>query len=418
VVLVAARRGWAAPLIAGCFVLSCALAARAWAGAAPLPAGPFTGVVTLRTDPSPLGGGVVADVVAGRHHLELRAFGGTARRLRPRLAGEQLAVEGRVVPPSGPSPAGCAAATSSASSSRPDWSSWATAPRWPTPPTGCASCSNAGRTMDPVDRSLYLGFVIGDDRGQPPATIEAFRASGLAHLSAVSGENVALLLAVASPVLRRARAPTRWAATLGLIGWFALLTRFEPSVLRASVMAALAATAVVAGRPSRPVRILGLTVTIVLLADPLLVHSVGWWLSVGATAGIVALAGPLAARLPGPAPVRLPLAVTMAAQLGVAPVTVAVFGPLPLASVPANLLAVPAAAPIMLYGLPAGLLAGACPEPVAQLLQLPTVVLVRFVARVASAAAGWPLPHVGWPGLVAAVAVAVLVLRRAPRHRR
>ena len=115
---------------------------------------------------------------------------------------------------------------------------------------------------------------------------------------------------------------------------------------------------------------------------------------------------------------RLPLAVTMAAQLGVAPVTVAVFGPLPLASVPANLLAVPAAAPIMLYGLPAGLVAGAAPDPVAQLLQLPTVVLVRFVARVASAAAGWPLPHMGWPGLVAAVAVAVLVLRRAPRHRR
>ncbi len=89
----------------------------------------------------------------------------------------------------------------------------------------------------------------------------------------------------------------------------------------------------------------------------------------------------------------------MAAQLGVAPVTIAVFGPLPLASVPANLLAVPAAAPIMLYGLPAGLLAGVCPDPVARLLQLPTVVLVRFVARVASAAAGWPLPHVGWPGL-------------------
>ena len=99
---------------------------------------------------------------------------------------------------------------------------------------------------------------------------------------------------------------------------------------------------------------------------------------------------------------RLALAVTMAAQLGVAPVTIAVFGPLPLASVPANLLAVPAAGPIMLYGLPAGLLAGACPDSGgARLLQLPTVVLVRFVARVASGSGGWPLPHVGWPGLVA-----------------
>ena len=88
-------------LVAGCFVLSCALAAHAWAAWHPVRARPFTGVVTLRTDPSPLGGGVVADVVAGPLHLELRAFGGTARRLRPRLAGEQLAVEGRVVPPSG-----------------------------------------------------------------------------------------------------------------------------------------------------------------------------------------------------------------------------------------------------------------------------------------------------------------------------
>ena len=101
VVLVAARRGWVLPLIVGCFVVSSALAAHAWAGAVPVRAGPFSGVVTLRTDPSPLGAGVVADVVAGPRHLELRAFGGTARRLRPRLAGEQLAVEGRLVPPSG-----------------------------------------------------------------------------------------------------------------------------------------------------------------------------------------------------------------------------------------------------------------------------------------------------------------------------
>jgi len=72
----------------------------------------------------------------------------------------------------------------------------------------------------------------------------------------------------------------------------------------------------------------------------------------------------------------------------------------------------------MLYGLPAGLLAGVCPEPVARLIHLPTVVLVRFVARVASAAAQWPLPHVGWPGLVGVVAVVALVLRRAPRHQR
>ena len=109
--------------------------------------------------------------------------------------------------------------------------------------------ARGARTMDPVDRSLYLGFVVGDDRAQPPELVDTFRQAGLGHLSAVSGQNVALALAVVAPVLRRLSHRARWAATVGVIAWFTVLTRFEPSVLRASVMAALAATAVLTGRP-------------------------------------------------------------------------------------------------------------------------------------------------------------------------
>jgi competence protein ComEC len=272
--------------------------------------------------------------------------------------------------------------------------------------------------MDPLDRSLYLGFVIGDDRAQPPAVVEQFRASGLAHLSAVSGENVAFLLAVAGPGLRRLGGPARWAVTLALIGWFAVITRFEPSVIRASVMAALACTGVALGRAAGTTRLLSLTVIGVLLADPLLVRDVGWWLSVGATAGIAVLARPLAARLPGPAALRAGLAVTVSAQLGVAPVSVAVFGPLPVASVPANLLAVPAAGPVMVYGLPAGLTCSALPDPMAWLLQLPTVLLVRWIARVAAWGAAAPLPALGGPAMVGVAIAVAVVLSRPPRRRR
>ena len=56
--------------------------------------------------------------------------------------------------------------------------------------------------------------MIGDDRDQPAALVERMRASGLAHLSAVSGQNVALVVAAASPLLRRARPLARWAVTL------------------------------------------------------------------------------------------------------------------------------------------------------------------------------------------------------------
>ena len=66
--------------------------------------------------------------------------------------------------------------------------------------------------------------------------VEQFRASGLSHLTAVSGQNVAFLLAAAAPLLRRLRPWTRWTATVALIGWFMSVTRFEPSVLRAGAM--------------------------------------------------------------------------------------------------------------------------------------------------------------------------------------
>ena len=61
----------------------------------------------------------------------------------------------------------------------------------------------------PADQAaLTRGLVIGDDRDQPPAMVERFRASGLSHLTAVSGQNVAFVLAAAGPLLRRL--PVRW----------------------------------------------------------------------------------------------------------------------------------------------------------------------------------------------------------------
>ncbi len=116
-----------------------------------------------------------------------------------------------------------------------------------------------------------------------------------------------------------------------------------------------------------------------VLVDPLLVWSVGWWLSVGATAGIAVLATPLAPRLPGPRPLAQAAAVTVAAQIGVAPITISAFGGVPVVSVPANLLAVPVAGPLMVWGLPAGVLAGLVPAA-APVLHVPTRLGVRWIA--------------------------------------
>src|SRR5690606_8427441 len=105
---------------------------------------------------------------------------------------------------------------------------------------------------------LLLGLTLGDVRDQPADMTDAFRAAGLTHILAVSGQNVAFVLVVAAPVLTRLRFGVRWAATLAVLAGFALLTRCEPSVVRATAMAAVAATGTVLGRPTSTLRTLAL----------------------------------------------------------------------------------------------------------------------------------------------------------------
>jgi competence protein ComEC len=81
----------------------------------------------------------------------------------------------------------------------------------------------------------------------------------------------------------------------------------------------------------------------------------------------------------------------MAAQLGVAPVLVPVFGGVPVASLPANLLAIPAAGPVMMWGLAAGLPAGVLGGVVARVVCIPTEVLIAWIGGVARWSAGAPV---------------------------
>jgi competence protein ComEC len=279
---------------------------------------------------------------------------------------------------------------------------------------------SGARRLPDTPAALTAGLLVGDDRGLPPPVAADFRAAGLSHLLAVSGANVALVLALAGPALRRFGLAGRFAGGLGVIGVFATMARFEPSVLRASAMAGVALLAAYTGRPSSGRRLLALAVAGLVLVDPFLVHSLGFRLSVAASAGILVLAGPLAARLPGPRPLRDGLAVTAAAQIGVAPVALPAFGSLPLIAFPANLLAAPAAAGLTLWGFCSGL-AGGLLEPVlpavAGALAVPTGLLASYLAGLAALAARWPL-RVGPAAAAALLALSGLARYAARRRRR
>jgi competence protein ComEC len=403
-------------LCAGAAVLSSALGQRALDGLDDVPNGPVAGEVVLLADPAPGAGGLRADARLGRRRVDLQASGAAAELLAGALAGERFVVRGEL----SPLPA----------------ADWAVARhlagrlrvhqvRAAGPGDPAHRLANAARRtlvegaapLAPRERSLYAGLVIGDDRDQPAALTDDFRGAGLTHLLAVSGQNVAFVLALAGPGLRRLRLWPRLVATLLLVGLFVVVTRAEPSVVRAGAMAAVAAVATTAGRPLSRLRGLALAVTLLLLVDPLLVRALGFQLSVAATAAIALLAGPVTAALPGPRWLAEPLAVTIAAQAGVAPLLVSAFGPLPLASLPANLLAVPAAGAVMAWGMSAGLVAGLVGGTGAALVHLPTAALLRWIEEVAARAAAAPLGHLdGWALILVGAGGAVAVAARRRRR--
>jgi competence protein ComEC len=165
-----------------------------------------------------------------------------------------------------------------------------------------------------------MGLALGDDSRLDPSLERDFRATGLSHLLVVSGENVAMVLApivALGAALRWSRWP-RFALGLGTVAFFVVLTGAEPSVMRAGVMAGLALIGVLLGRPRSTGSILAGAVIVLLVIDPALVWSVGFQLSVAATASMVALATPISQRLRFlPGSIALATGATLAAQVGV-----------------------------------------------------------------------------------------------------
>lgn len=248
-----------------------------------------------------------------------------------------------------------------------------------------------GWTRD--EQSLFTGVVVGDDREQSALLRHRFRVSGLAHLLAVSGQNVAFVLLVAAPLLRRPSVRWRWALAAPLLGWFALVTRLEPSVIRAVAMASVALVATARGRWATGRRTLAAAVVVMVVVDPMMVWSLGWQLSVAASWSVLVLAKPLARRLPGPKWCREVLAVSLAAQLGTAPLLLSAGATVPLAGVMANVAAVPVAGWLMVWGMTVAPAAGALGLGGDTWVMWPARLATRWLAGVAAWGADprWPL---------------------------
>jgi competence protein ComEC len=229
-------------------------------------------------------------------------------------------------------------------------------------------------------RALVAGIAVGDTSGLPFAERQSLRASGLYHVVAVSGQNVALLIAftlVALGVCGVIGTPARLAAG-GVTTAYVLVAGAGPSIVRAGVAGVLVSAAWLASRPAPPWHLLACGAAVVLGFDPLELFDPGFQLSFAAVAAIH-LVAPRLRGLVGEA-----AAISIACTVVTAPIAWWHFGRLTPLAVPANLLALPAVAPILWLAIAATAVGSASPALAAPLLGLADL-LARYVLWVSHA---------------------------------
>jgi competence protein ComEC len=277
-------------------------------------------------------------------------------------------------------------------------------------------------SLAPERAGLLVGMALGDTSLLPAELERDFRAAGLTHLMAVSGANLAVVVAAGLWLAGLGGAGRRGLATVGavLVVLLVVVTRWEPSVLRAGVMAGLVLFGVATGRGPGGRRALCLAVVVLLLADPGLAGALGFQLSVAATAGVLWV-GPVAARA---LPTRLPerarkaAGMTLGAQATAVPMIALALGPVSLAGLPANLLGLPLAGGPMLLGVVAAAAAPVAPWAATLACRLadPFLVALVGIARWAAGLPGGSItlsgPARAAPAAMVALVVAAVALRR------
>jgi competence protein ComEC len=275
--------------------------------------------------------------------------------------------------------------------------------------------SRLARSMAPglhgERRAVIAGIVLGEDEGLSEELRARFRASGLYHLLAVSGQNVALIAGGALLLAWLLGLPRMLGevGALGAIGGYVLAVGWQPSVVRAGIAGGLASLAWLVARPRDRWYFLLLGAAILLAWNPYSLLDAGFQLSFAAVAAIFVVVPRLQSRLAGyPVPSSLAevVAVSSACGLATAPILLTQFGAVPLYSIPANALAAPVAAPLLGLALITALAASVLP-PLAFVLAWVNGWLAAYLAGCARLVGG--LPYAAAPARTALVILGALL---------
>ncbi len=271
------------------------------------------------------------------------------------------------------------------------------------------------RALPEPAAGLAAGILIGLRDRVDRDLAAAFTATGLSHVVAISGWNIAIVAGLVGSLLAGRARRTRSAAILVAIVCYTLLAGASPSVVRAAAMAGVALLARESGRPGTAAAALGWAVALLVLAVPANALDIGLQLSAAATAGLIAWSSPLTAAIERRAP-RLPgwvregLGVSLAAQAATLPIVLLAFGRVAPLSPLTNLAVVPLV-PLAMAGGALALAGGfivslGAPAMVATLAGLPGALVLGLLIAIVRFAATLPLASLTLPPPAGALAAA------------
>jgi competence protein ComEC len=267
------------------------------------------------------------------------------------------------------------------------------------------------RALPEPESGLVRGILLGERASLDPDLSLAFARTGLTHVLVIDGLKMTLVATGLAVVVRRLPPIGSALVVIGCLAFYSVLVGLAPSVLRAALMAFVAAAGLAFGRRTVGLNALAAAGAAMLVLDPGTITKVGFQLSVLGTAGLLVLARPLEQRLHIlPSWLARSVATTLAATIPILPLVAAVFGRVSVISPLANLLGVPLVPFLMLAG-GATAVVGVFSPDLAAVPAIAAYVLafaLRLVAEWSSAVplAAFAVPDGQLPGALYAVIVA------------
>ena len=199
-------------------------------------------------------------------------------------------------------------------------------------------------TRDAQSAAIAVAILIGDRGALDPLVEQRLQEAGTYHVIAISGGNIAILAGLALGALWLLQVRGGWAAgaAIALLAAYAFIAGGGPSVVRATVMAAIYLALRIIDQKTAPLHAMSITLAAVLMASPLAIADVGLWLTFGATAAIVAAV--TIVKLPPAVWFHAPAALCVAslsAEIVLIPIAAFVFQRVTIAGLAVNLAAIP-----------------------------------------------------------------------------